>query len=79
MFSEKDLIESNTAGAGPAPVLDGVDSDEDDLAALDEEFAGGLSRDEDEEEDGDLEDEFDVEDDEDADGLNGCAAPLSLK
>lgn len=70
MFSEKDLVESALAGAGPAPQLDG-DSDSDNEAALDvEEDTGDLdelmAEDEDSHEDGSLdeeelgEDEFDL-------------------
>lgn len=60
MFSEKDLIESELAGAGPAPQLEGVDSDADDLELIDAALAEGQGS---EEEDGSagLEDEFDVE------------------
>lgn len=60
MFSEKDLIESELAGAGPAPELDGEDSETDDLALLDEAFAAGQAGEEVDEDEG-LNDEFDVE------------------
>lgn len=77
MFSEKDLIESNLAGAGPAPVLEGVDSDEDDLELLDEAFAEGQEGEEDNDLD-DLEDEYDVEDDDEEEGSDDPAAEDDL-
>lgn len=77
MFSEKDLIESNLAGAGPAPVLEGVDSDEDDLELLDEAFAEGQEDEEDDDLEG-LEDEFDVEDDDEEDGSEDPAVQDEL-
>lgn len=58
MFNEKDLVESEQAGAGPAPELSDEESDADDLELLDEAFATGQQSDDEEE---DIEDEFDVE------------------
>ena len=77
MFSEKDLVESALAGAGPAPQLDG-DSDSDDA------MLGGqadLEGEDDEDlQDGAENDEFDLdqaeEDSDDAEKeamLEGCA------
>lgn len=73
MFSEKDLIESELAGAGPAPELEGEDSEADDLALLDEAFAAGQEAEEDDGADA-LDDEFDVEveDGSDEGDENGC-------
>lgn len=71
------MIESNLAGAGPAPVLEGVDSDEDDLELLDEAFAEGQEGEEDNDLD-DLEDEYDVEDDDEEEGSDDPAAEDDL-
>lgn len=77
MFNEKDLIESEQAGAGPAPELSDAESDADDLKLLDEAFAAGQQSDNEEDVD-DLEDEFDVEEDNESeeDLENGCVISL---
>jgi hypothetical protein len=72
MFDEKDLIESDLAGAPPAPLLEGVDSDEDDLEASDDASEDGDNQEGEEasEDEELLDDEFDLED-ADEDGAEG--------